>query len=258
MRRLFGLTDYGTSLALAPDGQTFATGANDSDVWLWETATGKPIRLLGRNNSAWGVASLLFFPNGQNIVSAAHDDGIHQWDVNVTSETRAFGDMNSDALTISSVEPILAYDAHCCGFTGVGFVRLGETSPFLELATPDEEIPRSLTFSPDGQLLAVGADTGAGEVWLFNVTTEQLQMTLSTEVERSAFVYSMAFSPDGQILAVAYYDQTIRLWRVSDGTLLHTVTLPHGYPTTILFSPDGQKLFSCGDDGMIRIWGING
>lgn len=83
-------------------------------------------------------------------------------------------------------------------------------------------------------------------------------MTLSTEVERSAFVYSMAFSPDGQILAVAYYDQTIRLWRVSDGTLLHTVTLPHGYPTTILFSPDGQKLFSCGDDGMIRIWGING
>lgn len=258
MRRLYGLSDWGTSLALAPDGQTFATGASNSDVWLWEIATGRPIRLLGHNDSAWGVAGLLFFPDGQNIVSAAHDDGIHQWDVNVTHETRAFGDMNTTALAISPVEPILAYDAHCCGFTGVGFVRLGETLPFLELATPNEEIPRSLTFSPDGQLLAVGADTGAGEVWLFNVTAGQLQMTLVTEVERSAFVDSLAFSPDGQILAVASYDQTIRLWRVSDGTLLQTLTLPHGYPTTILFSPDGQKLFSCGDDGVIRIWGING
>jgi WD40 repeat protein len=58
------------------------------------------------------------------------------------------------------------------------------------------------------------------------------------------------------MFAAASFDSTIRLWRVSDGTLLHTLTLPHGYPTTILFSPDGQKLFSCGDDGVIRVWGI--
>jgi len=35
-------------------------------------------------------------------------------------------------------------------------------------------------------------------------------------------VYSVAFSPDGQILASGS-GKTVRLWRVSDGTLLSTL-----------------------------------
>jgi WD40 repeat protein len=35
-------------------------------------------------------------------------------------------------------------------------------------------------------------------------------------------VYSIAFSPDGQTLASGSRDQTIKLWRVSDGALRKT------------------------------------
>ena len=258
MRRLYGLTDFGTSLALSPDGQTFVTGDGDSNVWLWETSTGKPIRLLGRNGSPWGVGSVVFFPDGQYVVSASHDDGVHQWAIEGDGEWIHFGDMNSDVLAISPTEPILAYDAHCCNLIGAELVHLGETTAFLELETPNEGFPRSLAFSPDGKLLVIGANEEEGQVWLYDVSTGQLLMTLASETEMFEYVNSLTFSPDGQILAAAYFDSTIRLWRVSDGTLLHTLTLPHGYPTTILFSLDGQKLFSCGDDGVIRVWGISG
>lgn len=256
MRRLYGLTSFGMSLALSPDGQTFVTGDGSSQVWLWQTDNGKLLRFLGRHGSPWGVRSVLFSPDGDFVVSASNDGGIYYWAIDGTFQSQIFGDMNSDRLALSPTEPILAYDAHCCNFVGVQLVYFGETTPFLDLPTPDEAIPDTLTFSPDGRILGIGSRKVEGDVWLFDVTTGQLLRTLVIETESYNYVQGITFSPDGQILAVAYYDQTIRLWRVSDGTLLHTFAVPHGTPTTILFSSDGQKLFGGGRDGVIRIWGI--
>lgn len=256
MRRLYGLPDFGTSLALSPDGQTFATGDGDSQVWLWQTNEGKPLRFLGRHDSPWGVGSVLFSPDGELVISASNDGGIYYWATDGTYQSQVFGDMFSDVLSLSPTEPILAYDVHCCDSAIAVLVHLGETEPFLELLSPNGEIPETLSFSPDGRFLAIAMREEQGRVLLYDISTSQLLLTLANETELLSYVENLAFSPDGQILAVAYYDKTIKLWRVSDGALLHTLTLPHGYPTTILFSPDGRKLFSCGDDGVIHIWGI--
>ena len=256
MRRLYGLTSFGTSLALSADGEMFATGDGDGDIWLWQTETGQPLRLLGRQSSSWGIRSLLFAADGQTVISAAFDDGVKQWPIDGVTQKLSLGDNTTEALALSPTEPVFAYDSYCCDYIGVALAHIGETEPFLGLATPNEASPGAFAFSRDGRLLAVGADEVEGQGWLYDIGTGQLLMTLFTQTDMLSYVESVAFSPDGQILVVAYYDRTIRLWRVSDGTLLHTLTLPHGYPTTILFSPEGQKLFSCGDDGVIRVWGI--
>ena len=70
-------------------------------------------------------------------------------------------------------------------------------------------------------------------------------------------VWSVAFSPDGQTLASASSDFTIKLWRVSDGTLLRTLT-GHTYDvTSVAFSPDGQTLASGSWDRTIRLWRVS-
>jgi len=59
-------------------------------------------------------------------------------------------------------------------------------------------------------------------------------------------VYSVAFSPNGETLGSASRDRTIKLWEVSDGSLLQTYDQETGAGVlSIQFSPDG-RLFGYG------------
>ncbi len=69
------------------------------------------------------------------------------------------------------------------------------------------------------------------------------------------FVYSVAFSPDGQTLASASNDKTVKLWRVSDGSLIRTLQGTSSVES-VVFSPDGQTLASGSADNTVRLWRV--
>jgi WD40 repeat protein len=81
-------------------------------------------------------------------------------------------------------------------------------------------------------------------------------------------VWSLAFSPDDQMLASGTYHGKVRLWRVSDGTLLWSTLLEidpdaivytldgenSANLTTVAFSPDGKTVAAISyQDGGIRL-----
>jgi len=70
-------------------------------------------------------------------------------------------------------------------------------------------------------------------------------------------VRSVAFSPDGQTLATASEDSTVKLWRVSDGALVRTLSGHEGYVNSVAFSPDGQMVASASHDKTIRLWRVS-
>jgi WD40 repeat protein len=49
-------------------------------------------------------------------------------------------------------------------------------------------------------------------------------------------------------------DKTIKLWRVSDGSLLRTLEGHTGPVTSVAFSPDGSMIVSGSDDKTIELW----
>jgi hypothetical protein len=73
-------------------------------------------------------------------------------------------------------------------------------------------------------------------------------------------VHSVAFSPDGSLIASASgsWDRTIKLWRVSDGALVRTLTGHTGDVYCVAFSPDGSLIASSGSMGStIKLWRVS-
>jgi hypothetical protein len=67
------------------------------------------------------------------------------------------------------------------------------------------------------------------------------------------WVTSVSFSPDGRLLASGSWDNTIKLWRVSDGALVRTLTGHTDLVSSVVFSPDGRLLASGSWDNTIKL-----
>ncbi|MBD2236342.1 PD40 domain-containing protein [Aulosira sp. FACHB-113] len=67
-------------------------------------------------------------------------------------------------------------------------------------------------------------------------------------------VNSVAFSRDGQKLASGSADKTIKIWDMTTGKLLNTLTGHNSPINSVAFSSDGQKLASGSADKTIKIW----
>jgi predicted NACHT family NTPase len=110
----------------------------------------------------------------------------------------------------------------------------------------------SMSFSPDGKLLAIGDSNCVISLW--DSTTRREIVTCKGHTNR---VYSVAFSPDGATLASGSEDQTVRLWNINSGECFHTLQGHTDWVRSVAFSADGQTLASGSADQTIRLWNIN-
>jgi len=84
---------------------------------------------------------------------------------------------------------------------------------------------------------------------------------LGSLIGHTSSVSSVAFAPDGRTLVSAGYDDTVRLWDVSDPS----APRPLGSPLTghtdavnaVAFAPDGRTLASAGYDDTVRLWDVS-
>ncbi|MCS6936254.1 MAG: WD40 repeat domain-containing protein [Candidatus Bipolaricaulota bacterium] len=142
-------------------------------------------------------------------------------------------------------------------------VRCPPTQPFTVCTLSGHtSVVTSVAFSPDGKLLASGAQDNTVKLW--EVASGQEVRTLSGH---TSYVRSVAFSPDGRLLASGALDQTIKLWEVASGSLVRTLSGPTNIVFSVAFSPDGQLLASdsCGRtdrsgrciQGEIKLWEVS-
>jgi WD40 repeat protein len=108
-------------------------------------------------------------------------------------------------------------------------------------------------------------DAGASDAQLADVVIDTRKPACTDQVllGHSAAVGGVAFSPDGQFLASAGNDHMAKIWRVSDGTLVVTLSGSSSPLTSVAYTPDGQTLVTGGgsatySNGFVTVWLADG
>lgn len=107
---------------------------------------------------------------------------------------------------------------------------------------------RSVCFSPDGTLLATGAEDRRIRVW--DIRTKTLRNTFEGHEQD---IYSLDFAKNGRNIASGSGDKTVRLWDIESNQQTMVLSIEDGV-TTVAISPDGRFVAAGSLDKSVRVW----
>ena len=125
LHELHGHTKPPSSLAFSPDGQTLASGSQDSTIRLWDVATGTEMYILSEHTG--NVHGLAFSPDGQTLASTSADTTVLLWDMqNFPRRIPKRSDINNDG-TVNIQDLVIIASA-------MGAATNGDIDTLLDLA----------------------------------------------------------------------------------------------------------------------------
>jgi WD40 repeat protein len=199
---------------------------HDMIAWLWDARSGSPVRWLPASE-VW-VTRIAFSPDSHILATGDAESRVKLWDVE----------------------------------SG----RLIRTLQGRTEAHPTIKLVGSLTFSPDGRMIAAGfgspshqfGNYGDQVVIIWNSRTGRPIHTLHAHENA---IPSVCFAPDGKSLISASHDGIIKLWEVGSWreirswgskTEIHSPLDPIGI-ASVAFSPDGRTIAAGFQDGTLQL-----
>jgi serine/threonine protein kinase len=190
------------SAALSPDGKFLATGSGD--ISLWNTQTGELTQAFQTHGQR--AESVALSPNGALLAAADDPFAVHLWDVRKGTVTYEAPVNRPSAVAFSPDGNTLATG----NYGELMLWNVGGRAPWATFKYESSSKITSVTFSPDGRLVACGGEDADGRVKVWEVRTGDMKLSLNA----GGSVYAVAFSPDGKRLACATSAKSVKLWQV--------------------------------------------
>ena len=256
---LRGHTDKIRRAIFSPSGQIIISASDDKSVKIWQI-NGELIHDLKGHRGQ--ITSVSLSPDGKIIASASTDGTLKIWKIN--GEELSSLKVERGWITSASFSP----DGQIIAAAGTdGTVKLWSLRKVVEKlqkqqsieASNDIQLLRSLqmesdkimsvTFSPDGAMLAAASAGGTARIWSKDGTPLSI-------LKHTSGLTNISFSPDSQMLLSASTDKMVRLWNI-DGTLLKTLKGNKDAVWSASFSPDGKAIATASADGTVMLWNFN-
>jgi WD40 repeat protein/serine/threonine protein kinase len=239
-----------------------STSTNHS-IHLWNGATRQIVRTLSIGDQSYGtdgsgvVYGVDFSEDGRTLVVSTQDPNnlITLWRVSDGKKLASYAapQTGKGVGTPFALARDLSVAAHATKDDRVRVIDLATGQERWQRKATDEYV-LALALSPDGKILASGAGFADAVIRLWDVASGSELGSL--EGHRSG-IHQLIFWPDGKRLASASFDQTIRLWNVTDpakGRQVNILRGHRGYVRGIaLLPPDNTKLVST-DEGTVCLW----
>ena len=259
---LTGHTDIVYSIAFSPDGQTLASAGRDEFIKFWDVRTGELLQTFAGH--AGSVSTVVYSPDGETLASYGADRRIHLWNAKTGEFLMALDPAFKDTPLENEVLPFKSDRIHAIAYApdsqklasgnSDGTIQVWDTrTGQLEstLITHASGVT-SVTFSPDGQILAGAVsleDSSTIEFW--NVATGERLKSFTGHTDR---ITSLVFSKDGRTFASSSYDKTIRFWNPATQTPLQMITGHNRERIRHLMYASHGRILACLRVGGIQLW----
>jgi WD40 repeat protein len=243
------------SVAVTPDGTRLVI-LHSSGVSIYDTATGRELRLLGNSpRQNHPVESAAFSPKGTCIATGSFDTTTSLWDVRtgrLLLTLRGLGPVASVVFSSNGKRIVTYSPSTSLKVTNIqGYVEVWDAETGRRLFMhPLVSSHVGATLSPDGRRVVTAGAAGMIQVW--DVATGRLSESWSGG-DQGCDV--LAFSPDGRRIATGGFDAVHGHVQEWDAMTHHRVLdLDSNGLLHVEFSPDSKRLLTTSQDATAKVW----
>jgi guanine nucleotide-binding protein subunit beta-2-like 1 protein len=245
-----------SDVVISSDGAFALSASWDSELRLWDIATGKTTRrFVGHEKD---VLSVAFSTDNRQIVSGSRDATIRLWNTLGECKYTISGDSEGHTEWVSCVRFSPSQSVPL--IVSSGWDRLVKVWNLTNCKLRNDLVGHTgylntVCVSPDGSLAASGGKDGTAMLWDLNEGKRLYSL------DAGEIINGLCFSPNRYWLCAAT-DDSIKIWDLESKIVVDTLRPEESETgktpacTCLAWSADGATLFAGFTDSVIRVYAV--